>query len=97
MQSSEASKKYLLRGKKGQYQGLDTWVDSKSERVAESCPHYSLKLLLCSTSEFPLVNHFDLLGSQSIFGISQDPPKCAQASLSQNGFYRKGIWVGNIP
>ena len=42
MQSSEASKKYLLRGKKGQYQWIDTWVDSESKRVAESYPHCGL-------------------------------------------------------
>ena len=42
---------------------------------------------------FPLTNHFDLPGSQSLFGISQDPPMYAHASLSQDGFYRKGIWV----
>ena len=52
MQSSEASKKYLLRGKKGQYQGLDTWVDSESERVAESCPHYSLNYFYAALLSF---------------------------------------------
>ena len=50
-------------------------------------PSLQFELLLCSTSEFPLVNHFDLPGSQSIFGISQDPHMCAHASLSQDGFY----------
>ena len=30
-------------------------------------------------------SHFGLPGSQAIFGISQDPPTCAQASLSQDG------------
>ena len=50
----------------------------------------------CLPSMFPLVNHFDLAGSQSIVGISQDPPICVHASLSQNEFYQKGVWVGNI-
>ena len=36
---------------------------------------------------------FNLPGSQTIFGISQDPPMCVNTSLSQGGFYRKGIWV----
>ena len=35
------------------------------------------------SSRFPLASHFDLLGSQSIFGKSQDPPICVQASFSQ--------------
>lgn len=34
---------------------------------------------------FPLANHFDSLGSESIFSISQDPSRCARASLSQDG------------
>ena len=42
-------------------------------------------------SSFPLANHFDLPGSQFIFGISQDSSMCAHASLSQDGFYH--IWV----
>ena len=42
-------------------------------------------------SGFPLANHFP--GSQPILGVSQDPPMYAHASLSQDGFYRKGIWV----
>ena len=41
----------------------------------------------------PLTNHFDLPGSQSIFGISQDPPMCEDTSLSQDDFFQKGIWV----
>ena len=49
-------------------------MDSESERVAESL---QFELLLWNTSsEFPLVNHFDLPGSLSIFGISQDPHMC---------------------
>ena len=43
-------------------------------------------------SMFPLANHFDLPGSQVLFGVSQDLPLCAHASLSQDGFYQKGIW-----
>ena len=41
----------------------------------------------CLPSRFPLVNYFDLPGSQSIVGISQDPPICVHTSLSQDGFY----------
>ena len=39
------------------------------------------------SSEFSFAKHFDLPGSQSVFGISQDPPICAHASLSHDGFY----------
>ena len=42
-------------------------------------------------SGFPLANH--LPGSQHIVGISQAPPMCVHASLSQDGFYCQGLWV----
>ena len=47
------------------------------------------------SSEFPLANHYDLTGSQSLSGVSQDPPMCAHTSLSQDESYWKGIWVGH--
>ena len=31
------------------------------------------------TSVLPSANHYDLPGPQSIFGVSQEPPKCAHA------------------
>ena len=40
----------------------------------------------------PFANRFYLPGSQSVFGISQDPPMCVHASLSQDN-----IWIGSIP
>ena len=49
------------------------------------------------SSGFPSVNHFDLSGSKSLFGIYQDLPMCVYASLSQNEFYQNGVWVGHIP
>ena len=45
---------------------------------------------------FPLANHFDLPGSWFKFGVSQDPPMCAHAPLSQDRFYQKGIWVKHL-
>ena len=45
------------------------------------------------SSRLTLASRFDLPGSPSIFGVSQDPPVCAHVSLSQNGFYWKGVWV----
>ena len=35
----------------------------------------------------------DLSGSEFIFGVSQDPPICVHASLSQGGFYQRSLWV----
>ena len=55
-------------------------------------PLWQSELLLWGiSSEFPLANHFDLPDSESIFGISQDLPKCAHTSLSQDAVYLKGI------
>ena len=57
-------------------------------------PLWQFESLLCSISSmFPLANHFDLPGSKCVFGISQDFPMCAHASLSQDGFYQRGLWV----
>ena len=39
-----------------------------------------------------LPNHIDLPGSETIFGMSQCPPICSHASLSQDRFYRRGLW-----
>ena len=45
------------------------------------------------SSGFPLANYFDLPGSESIFGISQDLPMSVHASLSQHGFFCRGLWI----
>ena len=37
-----------------------------------------------------------LPGSKYVFGLSQDPPMCTDASFNQDGFYRRGLWVVNI-
>ena len=86
-ESSEASKVFI-KGEKVQYA---TGVLRERVRVA---PSWQFELLLWGTySRFPLTNHFDLLGSQSVFGISLDPPMCAHVSLSQGGFRQKGVWI----
>ena len=62
-------------------------------REAESCFGGSLKSLIWGTSSwFPLANHFDLPGSESVFGISQDTPMCVHIPLSQDEFYWRGLW-----
>lgn len=43
-----------------------------------------------------MVNQNDLPDSESIFGVSEDPPMCACASLSQDGIHRRGLWVVSI-
>ena len=95
MESSEASTVFIKR-KRVQYVWIGTWADSEGESLSCALVAVWSTFMRCFF-QVSLVNHFGLPCSQSIFGISQDPPKCAQASLSQNGFYRKGIWVGNIP
>ena len=63
------------------------------ERVRVT-PAWQFELLLWGISSgFPLSGCFDLPGSQSVFDISEDPPMCVHASLSQDGFYPKGLWV----
>ena len=45
-------------------------------------PSWQFELLLWDiSSRFPLASHFDLSGSLSIIGISQDPLTCLHASL----------------
>ena len=61
--------------------------ESLSCAVMQLCSlNYFYGVLL---SRFPLANHFDLPGLQSIFGISQDPPICVHASFSREGFTGK--------
>ena len=70
---------------------IDTLADLERE---ESHALVQFALLLSGVSSgFPLANHFDLPDSQSTDSISQAPPMWAHASLSQDGFYRKGLWV----
>ena len=63
---------------------IDTLADLERE---ESHALVQFALLLSGVSSgFPLANHFDLPGSESVFGISQDLSMCSHASLSQDGF-----------
>ena len=55
-----------------------------SDTVAPSWWFISLSWSI--SSGFPLASHLALSGSESIFGLSQDPPMCACVSLSQDGF-----------
>ena len=48
------------------------------------------------SSRFVLADHFHLLASESIFGMSQGPPTCACSSLSQDGLQRRGLWATDI-
>lgn len=59
------------------------------ERVTESCPQEQLNYSFGYFFRFPLAKHFDLPGSQSIFGTSQDPPRYARRLLAEMGFTEK--------
>ena len=80
------------RKKRVQDVGIDTRADS-GERPCVAPSWQSALLLWGISSGFPLADHSDLPGSQSVFGVSQDPPMCGHPSLSQGGFYQKGVWV----
>ena len=52
-----------------------------------SCPRGGFETLLWGISSgFPLANYLAFPGSESVSGISQGPPMCPCASLSQAGF-----------
>ena len=71
---------------------IGTRADSEGESL------WQFELLLWGISlGFPVTDHFDLPGSQFIFGMSQDPPMSMHASLNKDGFYQKCVSVGNIP
>ena len=92
-ESSEASKVLMERKKSTVCVDRHTGEFRERDRVTESHPHGSELLLWSISSWFPLANQFDFPGSQSIFGISQEPSMCAHASLSQDGFYHTGTWI----
>ena len=53
-------------------------------RLRGRVPEWRFELPLWGISSgFHSANHFDLPGSQSIFGLSQDPPMYVHTSLSQ--------------
>ena len=92
-ESSETSKVYIRRTKKYSTCG-QTHRRAQRKRVASS---WQFKSLIWGTSSvFPLTNHFDLPGSESVFGASQDLPVCARASLSQDVVYQRGLWVVSL-
>ena len=73
---------------------VDRCMGRLRERVAHS---WQLKSLMCGISfRFPLASHFDLSGSESRFGISEDPPMYAYTSPRRDGVYQKAIWRVSI-
>ena len=88
MESSESSK--VLRGKRK----CIVHVDKHMGRLRGKVPEWRFKLPLWGVSSgFHSANHFYFPGSQSMFGLSQDPLLCVRASLSQGESYRRGVWV----
>lgn len=79
MEGTEAGEEH---GARGQTQG-------RAQRASLAVPSWQSELLLWGVSSgLPLANHFDFPGFQSTFDVSQDPPMCLHASLSQDGFYK---------
>ena len=72
---------------------IDTWADAERERGTLSW-QFELRVWGIS-SGFPLTNYFDLPGSQSTFSLSRGPSMCTHASLSQDAFHRRGLWVAS--
>ena len=90
-ESSQTSKVCIRRKNRVQYLWIDTQADS--ERVAESYP--------CGILNYFMGYFFLLSFGQSfsfawfrvhIYNISGSS-MCAHASLSQDGFHRRGLWV----
>ena len=53
------------------------WIDTWQAQRARVAPLWQFESLLWGISSgFPLTNHFDLPGSESISGVSQDLPMC---------------------
>ena len=89
--SSETNKIFIRRKKRIQYVWIDTRADSESVAAL---------VFITYTGHFFQVSFgpsFDLPDSESVSGISQDPPMCIRASLSQGGFHGEGLWAALIP
>ena len=56
---------------------IDTWAGSEGE----SCSCGNLNHIQGIYSGFPLASHLALPGSESIFGLSPDPPVCVCVHL----------------
>ena len=63
-------------------------MDEHTSGLRESLSCTLLAVLITFMGHFFPVSSgqsFDLPGSESVFGISQDPPMCAGSFLSKNG------------
>ena len=81
-ESSEASK-IFIRGKKEYSTCRETNGGLRERENRRVTPSWQLELLLWVVSSgFPLASHCDLPGSQPIFGVFQDSPGFAHASLT---------------
>ena len=92
MESGKTNEVFIKRKKNTVH--VDRNIGGLRERVSHwITPFWWIEFLLWGISSgFPLAN-LDLPGSQSIFGIYQDPPIWVHTSLSQDGFCQKGSWV----
>ena len=65
---------------------IDTGWAQRGSRALWWSESLTRAFLLASSGQSP--------GSESVSGASQGPPLCACASLSQDGFQCRGLWVG---
>ena len=72
------------------------WIDTQGDPERVSLSWLFESALWGIASGFPLAKHFYLSGSESIFGVSQDPPRCMRTLLSQDEFHWRGLWVGRL-
>ena len=85
--------KCLFRGKEYSTCGeTHRWA----QRVLESHPCGTYITFVEHFFQFSLASHSDLPGPGSVFGRPRNPPTCTPASLSQAGFYPRGVWVFSI-
>ena len=66
---------------------------AQRERVRAECFEGGLNHLCGPVLPgFPWPHHLALSALESTFGLTKDPPLCAYASFSQDGFQCKGFW-----
>ena len=67
------------------------WIDTQAVSGRKSCLRGSLNHIYEAFFQVSFGSLFTLPGSDSLFGVSQDPPMCKHASLSQVVFQGRGL------
>ena len=69
------------------------WIDTQAVSGRKSCARGSLNHIYEAFFQVSFGSLFTLPGSDSLFGVSQDPLMSKHASLNQVVFQRRGLWV----